>query len=171
MRKTYQLERKASKVLRELGVEQEPVDVIDVAHALGARVQYEVADHELSGVLYRSHDSLPIIGVNGRHHLNRQRFTIAHEIGHLLLHDEPIFIDHVFRRDQLSSEAVDPREMEANGFAAALLMPKEFVLRSVKGERLPLRSDVVEGMAARFGVSSQAMAFRLENLNVPLEQA
>lgn len=171
MRTPQQLERKARKVLRDLGIECEPVDVFDVARALGARIQLEVADDELSGALHRDGDSAPIIGVNGRHHRNRKRFTIAHEIGHLLLHDEPVFIDHVFRRDQRSSEAVDLHEIEANGFAAALLMPKEFVVRRIEDERTPLRSDIVERIAADFEVSSQAMMFRLQNLGIPLEEA
>lgn len=170
MRKPYQLERRARKVLRDLGIEHEPVDVFNVAGALGARVQLEVADDDLSGALHRDVDGGPVIGVNGRHHPNRKRFTIAHEIGHLLLHDQPVYIDHVFRRDRRSSEAVDPHEIEANGFAAALLMPKDFVLRRVEGKRLPLRSDEVERLANAFEVSTQAMTFRLENLGVALDE-
>ncbi len=169
MRSKIQLERRAWKLLRELDVEREPVDVFEVARALGARVQMEVADDELSGALYRDGDSGPVIGANARHHRNRQRFTIAHEIGHLVLHDEPVFIDRVFRRDQISTEAVDPREIEANRFATALLMPEEFVLCQVEKGQGPLRFDAVERMAASFEVSSQAMAFRLETLGVPLE--
>lgn len=168
MRNRTQLERRASKLLREFEIMSEPVDVFAIADRLGARIQYENADDELSGALYRNDGNGPVIGVNARHHPNRQRFTVAHEIGHLLLHDEPVFVDRVFRRDQVSSEAVDPLEIEANGFAAALLMPKEFVLRHTNG-KAPLRSDAVERLAVHFEVSPQAMTFRLERLNVPLD--
>lgn len=170
MRNRTQLERRAWKLLRELEIESEPVDVFVIAERLGARIQYENVDEELSGALYRDDGNGPVIGVNARHHPNRQRFTVAHEIGHLLLHDEPVFVDRVFRRDKVSSEAVDPLEIEANGFAAALLMPKEFVVRRTNGSG-PFRSEAVDRLASDFGVSSQAMTFRLERLGVPLDHA
>lgn len=169
MRNRTQIERKAWTLLCQLGVTKAPVEVFEVARSLGVRVQMEWADDEVSGALYRDDGNGAIIGVNGRHHPNRQRFTVAHEIGHLVLHDEPVFVDHVFRRDQVSSEAVDPLEIEANGFAAALLMPKEFVMHAVQSRKPPLRSDVVERLADDFQVSSQAMTFRLERLGVPLD--
>ena len=170
MKKRRQLELKARDLLRELELDEIPVDVFGVAEALGVQIQMDLADEELSGALYRDNEAGPLIGVNGRHHKNRQRFTVAHEIGHLLLHDESVFVDRVFHRSRVSSEAIDPLEIEANGFAAALLMPEDLLLAQVDRER-PLRSDTVEDLARRFEVSAQAMAFRLENLRVPLDLA
>jgi Zn-dependent peptidase ImmA (M78 family) len=157
------------------------VDVIAVAKGLGVRVLSEKADDELSGALYRLPDRT-VIGVNREHSFVRRRFTIAHEIGHFVLHEQPIFIDRsflatgmnseepLFRRDALSSQAIDSKEIEANRFAATLLMPDDFLLSDITDERLPLTSNSVRDLARRYQVSPQAMTFRLINLGVPIEQ-
>ncbi len=76
--------------------------------------------------LYRDTDQT-VIGVNALHAKNRQRFTIAHKVAHLLLHSgRDLFIDRNFsvrHRNDTSAEAVDPDEMAANALAAELLMP------------------------------------------------
>src|SRR3954470_4270018 len=69
-----------------------------------------------------------IIGINSSHPETRKRFTIAHEMGHLVLHQlDQVHVDKQFLvklRDDISSQAIDPHEIEANAFAAALLMPE-----------------------------------------------
>ena len=135
--------------------------------------------------LYRAgHDS--VIGINALDAAVRQRFTIAHEIGHLLLHAEPLHLDPGhnlavmppptgtkpalrFSRNQISSKAKDPREIEANRFAAALLMPAHFLSRDLRGMRIPITEDAIAELAMRYQVSRQAMTFRLMNLGVPME--
>ena len=80
-----------------------------------------------------------LIGVNSLHHSNRRRFTVAHECGHLLLHAGETFIDKSFRvnwRDGVSSLAVDRHEIEANQFAAELLMPFEMVVADLRNNLL-----------------------------------
>ena len=76
-----------------------------------------------------------VIGINSAHPKTRQRFSIAHEIGHLVLHDKKeLFIDKVVRvnfRDAKSSMAIDHNEIEANQFAAELLMPRELVRQQI----------------------------------------
>lgn len=167
MRTEKQIQRKANDLLRAAGVVEPPVDVISIARFLGATIRHEIAKDDISGALYRRDDG-PVIGVNALHSQSRQRFTIAHEIGHLVLHEDvPVFIDRVYRRDTQSSEAVDPAEIEANKFAAALLMPKDLILNAEPGRTLS--SDDVEELARKFAVSQQAMTFRLENLELPLE--
>lgn len=156
-----------------------------LARALGAVVRREPFDGDVSGALYRSERST-IIGVNDRNASVRQRFTIAHEIGHLLLHkDTLVFVDRQFLgvvpskgiedpqfyRNAVSSQAIDPREIEANRFAAALLMPEDFLRRDVGNHPLPLTADALATLAARFEVSQQAMVFRLINLGIPVETA
>ena len=88
----------------------------------------------------------------------RQRFTIAHEIGHFLLHtDEDVHIDEkrpIGRRDDLSSQAVDACEIEANQFAAELLMPESLVREFVRnlGSNHPETSveEAIEELARAF---------------------
>jgi Zn-dependent peptidase ImmA (M78 family) len=171
MRSDAVIQRKANEILRSAGIESEPVSVVQIADALGARILPEIVEDEISGGLYRREEG-PVIGVNAQHHQNRQRFTIAHEIGHLVLHEtEDYFIDRVFRRDSNSSAAVDEVEIEANKFAAFLLMPKSFLKDALREFSEPLRSEDVEELARRFKVSQQAMTIRLINLQIALDQS
>lgn len=182
MRTEAQIQRRALQVLERAGIQSAPVDPFVVAESLGADVQPEFAEPEISGALYRDADR-PVIGVNAKHHPNRQHFTIAHECGHLVLHDQPVYVDRAytsdrsdrstpaFLRNAVSSEAIDPVEIEANRFAACLLMPKSFLLQDLRKMRLPLAADAVDSLARSYEVSTQAMTYRLTNLGVPLDIA
>lgn len=181
MTSTQELEGRVSELLEKARIRTAPVDPVVLAEHLGAEVRPEIAPDDVSGGLYHI-EGVPVIGVNASHHPNRQRFTIAHELGHLILHDHGDFVDHGyvmegakarsprFMRNQLSSEARDVKEMEANAFAASLLMPKAFIAKAVRDLSLPVRSEEVENLARVFKVSQQAMTFRLLNLNVPLDR-
>ena len=70
----------AHRVLNQFSIFAAPVPVDRIAKGLGATLQFAPLDDELSGMAYVK-DGKPIIGVNSLHHPNRQRFTIAHEIG------------------------------------------------------------------------------------------
>lgn len=180
MKSLDQIERRAKKQLQSAGISRAPVDVVALAEYLGADVRPEIAPDDVSGGLYLI-EGVPVIGVNARHHPHRQRFTIAHELGHLLLHDRGEFVDHGYTseagseadpryyRNHVSGEASDSKEIEANRFAASILMPKHFLLTRAEAHPLPLRSEAVEDLAREFQVSTQAMGFRLQNLGVPLD--
>ena len=121
-------------------------------------------------MLFRDNDRT-IIGVNSAHSSTRQRFTIAHEIGHLFLHKGKLFVDTpVSFRDAKSSSATDRGEIEANAFAAELLMPRDMVITEVqkrlaKNTRLSSES-LIEELAEVFTVSQQAIEYRLKNLGI-----
>ena len=115
----------------------------------------------------RSEDGRAVIGVNSAHHFNRQRFTIAHECGHLILHKgKDVHIDRSFRvnrRDERSAQAVDPIEIEANRFAAELLMPFSMIQNDIV--EFDIEDDeVLEDLANKYQVSLQALTFRINNL-------
>ena len=117
----------------------------------------------------RSGEGEIVIGVNSLHHINRQRFTIAHECGHLLLHKgKDVHIDKTFRvnrRDELSSKAVDPDEIEANRFAAELLMPYDMIVDDIVDYELDMEDDEeLAELAKRYQVSVQALTHRVTNL-------
>lgn len=78
-------EDKAQELLKDFGVFGPPIPVEALAQHVGAEVRYRRFDNDVSGVLLREGDS-KFIGVNVEHPKTRKRFTIAHEIGHLLLH-------------------------------------------------------------------------------------
>jgi Zn-dependent peptidase ImmA (M78 family) len=112
-----------------------------------------------------------IIGVNEAHHLNRQRFTLAHELGHFLLHHSAssVFIDAspVFFRDETSSDGSKLQEIEANTFAAELLMPEELLRKFINNQPLDAFDErAVRRLAAQFGVSAQALTIRLTRLGL-----
>jgi Zn-dependent peptidase ImmA (M78 family) len=156
----------AEDVLARAGISRSPVPVEQVASFLGATVKYSPFEGELAGVLVRGEGRV-VIGVNSSHHSNRQRFTIAHECGHLLLHEGGTYVDKSFRvnlRDDVSSLAIDPEEIEANRFAAELLMPYKLLIDDLHHE-IDLESEATIGALARkYGVSLQAMTHRIANV-------
>ena len=80
---------RAQSLLDDHEVTAPPVPVERIAKSLDAELRYSPLDDELSGMIYVN-EGTPIIGVNALHHPNRQRFTIAHECGHLILHKPQI---------------------------------------------------------------------------------
>ncbi len=179
-----EVEMQARRLLRRQGIGNPPVPVEEIARGLGIIVRREPFEGDVSGVLHRS-GRVPVIGVNALDAAVRQRFTIAHEIGHLLLHDEPLYIDRHylppeksllspsrrFLRDGVSSQASNPQEIQANRFAAALLMPRGFLDEDLKKMKIPLSALDVERLAKRYKVSQQAMILRLVNLGAPIQTA
>ena len=144
-----------------------------IALRLGLHVQRERFGDDVSGVLVVQ-DGRGVIGVNAGQAPVRQRFTIAHEIGHYELHRHrmAVFIDKQFLgpmfavfRDGKSATGEDQREREANAFAAGLLMPERLVMQAVTHLRADVEDEsVIEELARHFDVSRQAMTFRVANL-------
>ncbi len=166
--------RKIRELVQALLVEAEiteaPVPVWEIARARGARIVPDSLEGDLSGFLYRD-SAQKVIGVNTQHAPVRQNFTVAHELAHLLLHDqERLHLDRAFPtvrlRDDVSSQGVDDAEKEANLFAAELLMPESFLRHDLAGRTaLDLYDDnYIPELAQKFGVSVQALMFRLQYL-------
>jgi Zn-dependent peptidase ImmA (M78 family) len=165
-------EARAHALLDKLGIDEVPVPVNAIAEALGIHVIHQPMQNAISGVTYR-HDSITIIGLNASHHPRRQRFTAAHELGHAQLHPgRPITIDSSIRidfRDEISSQATDGQEIEANAYAAALLMPRHAILtqaQQAQTEGARTRDRLITALAETFEVSTEAMGYRLINLGV-----
>lgn len=168
----HDAEKKAAEVLREAKLDTSPIDPAAVAAALGARVVYQRMDTTVSGMTYRQ-GADRVIGVNSSHHPRRQRFTLAHEVGHLSMHEgKPLLVDSTVRvdfRDGVSSLATDAEEIEANAFAAALLMPEDLVrarIRSLQAGGVRSREPLIKALATEFDVSAEAMTYRLLNLGL-----
>ena len=162
---------KIHHLLEKHGTTTAPVPVERIARLLGARLRFSPLDEELSGMIYIKGDT-PIIGVNSHHHPNRQRFTIAHEIGHLLLHRDQI-IDQVhvdkrfpvLMRDANSATGMDLMEIEANQFAAELLMPTFLLSEMLNKQGFDIDDEEpLQRLAKTFRVSRQALEFRIRNL-------
>jgi Zn-dependent peptidase ImmA (M78 family) len=160
-----------AKLLASHRIHSAPIAVEMIAGDLGVEIQREPADDDLSGFLYRNRKrKTAIIGVNANHHPNRQHFTIAHELGHFLLHDfDDVHVDRRFKvwlRDEESGRGIDLEEKEANLFAAELLMPAIFLKEDVKEIGVVDLDDerALAKLARRYEVSTQAMTFRLAYL-------
>jgi len=153
------------RALRRLQIIVPPVPVREIAESYGIVVREEAAPTDVSGALLRSQEGVVIV-INSEQHPNRQRFTIAHELGHFLLHEgTPLHVDHDFRvnmRNSRSSQAVDWEEIEANQFAAELLMPEGFLKHDLEGAKHS-EKDAAR-LARRYKVSETAMSYKLVNL-------
>jgi Zn-dependent peptidase ImmA (M78 family) len=162
-------EQRAERVLTEAALTSLPIDVYRVARHLRVRIEKADLGDDVSGVLVRNEDTA-VVGVHYSHHPNRQRFTIAHELGHFLLHDGGTYIDrgtYVRFRDSASGSGSDKEERDANQFAAALLMPRDVVARELSQQPFDLADDAaLMTVARKFGVSIQALSFRLVNLGL-----
>ncbi len=167
-------ERNAVELLARMGIKEPPINVEQLAQDLGVDVSYSFYSGEVSGMLFREEDDTKIIGVNSAHATTRQRFTIAHEIGHLLLHKgRPMIVDTTVRinmRDATASMATNAEEIQANAFAAELLMPKAWVMERMRNfmeqSDEPSDEDAIRTLARECEVSEQAMQFRLMNLGI-----
>lgn len=168
-RKASELQPLVTNLLENCNIRHAPVPVETVADFLGAEIRYSPFDGELAGILVRAGDGGSVIGVNSAHHQNRQRFTIAHECGHLFLHKgKDVYIDRSFRvnvnrRDERSAQAIDPEEIEANRFAAELLMPYGMIARDIIV--IDIENDQeLKALADKYQVSVQALTLRINNL-------
>jgi Zn-dependent peptidase ImmA (M78 family) len=161
----------AKELLEEQAVTAAPVPVERIAKGLEAQLRFSPLDDELSGMVYVN-DGIPIIGINALHHPNRQRFTLAHEVGHLVLHraeiTKQIHVDKGFpmlMRNAASATGVNEMEIEANFFAAELLMPEQFLARSLEGQSFDIDDEgAISALAKEYKVSTAAIRFRLGNL-------
>jgi Zn-dependent peptidase ImmA (M78 family) len=164
-------QEEAKMLLEQLNITQPPVPVEKIARHLGAKIRFSPFDGDISGMIYIK-DGIPIIGVNSLHPPNRQRFTLAHECGHLVLHrdliTQEVHIDKKFavlRRDDKSATGKEKIEIDANRFAAELTMPHAFLLRALGNDVIDIDdSDLVNRLAQEFKVSADAMKIRMTNL-------
>lgn len=146
---------------------QIPVDVEGLALALGIPVKKIAFPPNISGAIKKIGPDKFMIGVNAEHSETRQRFTIAHEIGHFVLHRHLIG-DGITDTTAYRSDGDSPNpnigakeETEANKFAANLLMPAESIIYLREAENL--RSSTQ--LARRLEVSPAAMEIRLDPLD------
>lgn len=164
------IEAAAQRLLDAHTMNEIPVPVEEIAKRMGIKVLAFDLGSDVSGVLHIKDDSASI-GYNPNESRVRQRFTIAHELGHFILHKnlEKIFVDNesyfvVKLRSNVSGDF--KQESEANAFAAALLMPKVFIQKEVKNSKGFDLSDngMIVELARKFEVSIPAMSYRILNL-------
>jgi Zn-dependent peptidase ImmA (M78 family) len=150
----------ALRLREELGFG--PVDIWQLLE----RLEIPTALHEFGSDggdgLYLWEDGEPFIVVNASARASRQRFTAAHELGHHEMHR--FDTDQLLIADEDISHSNDPREVEANAFAAYLLAPDQAVRRVVGGRSgEQITQDLVVELMGIFGLSYDATTWRLRN--------
>ncbi|MCB1129553.1 MAG: ImmA/IrrE family metallo-endopeptidase [Verrucomicrobiae bacterium] len=161
----------AGQLLNQLSITEPPVNIEAVARQQGILLTSAAEKDDVSGFLLREPGCPAVIGVNSNHHPWRQRFTIAHELGHLLLHGRTeLHVDRlvVKLQDRRARGGNNEDEMEANRFAAEILMPEEFLRADLKnlGSVSVDNEQVIEDLSRRYEVSKQAMTIRLTSLDL-----
>lgn len=162
------VEQRAKQILKQHGLYAVPVDPVLLASRLGVTVNNaKFADDSWAASIVKRGSTTRIF-VEQSDPPYRKRFSIAHELGHHLLHlmADGEIVDkraNMFRERTPDRADWSPRrfkEIEANWFAAELLMPKEFV-------RTEWRANPnVATMAKIFNVSEQAMGYRIDGLGL-----
>jgi Zn-dependent peptidase ImmA (M78 family)/DNA-binding XRE family transcriptional regulator len=154
----------ANELLAAAEIPGPPVDVVRLAELCGALVLYEPFPPELSGLVFAEGGGA-VIGINAEHFEVRQRFSIAHELGHLLFGHHRTGAAQQFHIDINVDQGAPPdydwrEERAANDFAAELLMPRKFVADLHRPGMDP------RDLAREFRVSQVAMSYRLANLGL-----
>lgn len=161
-------------ILAQNGIGAIPIDLNKVADLVNANIEIAPLKEGISGFAYQK-NGMRFIGVNNfGESEERQRFTLAHELGHLFLHrDYSLSYDKgiMMLRNVHSSTGTDAKEIEANRFAAELLMPEEELRSDIA--KLPsidfmVDSDAtrkcIKQLADKYQVSPRAMNVRITTL-------
>jgi Zn-dependent peptidase ImmA (M78 family)/DNA-binding XRE family transcriptional regulator len=155
----------AQNLRNGLGQVEPPINIYLMTDLLGIYVKPTFLD-KAAAIVNRANESLeapPWILVSSSQPVDRQRYSIAHEIAHLLLHEEDLLTHHphYYRRH------FDQREIDAESFAAELLMPQDLIRNSVT--KLRTKEPVEEAaflLSYIYQVSFTAISKRLYELNL-----
>lgn len=143
-------EKIAAVVRSHWGVPSGPIkNIISLMEHAGIIVAYsDFRGASVSGITFRVPGRPPIVLINDSHPADRVRFTLAHELGHLVMHRFP-----------------NPdMEREANEFASAFLMPKSDIIPSLAGRNISLM--LLASLKPEWKVAMQALLMRAKSLNL-----
>lgn len=150
------------KEILEKHMQECPVKVGQIAKDLGVKIKVSGMRMGISGQIKREEDG-HVIRVNRYEARRRQRFTIAHELAHFLLHKSLIdsspdgITDNILYR----SGAPENTEYEANRLAAEIVMPTLQIEKMLQGYSKKITDETIEDFAEHFQVSKAAMEIRL----------
>jgi len=159
-------------ILNKFDITRAPVHVEKIAIKMDLDIQPADLGPKVSGALIIN-DGKATIGVNQNESKVRRRFTIAHELGHYILHRSTnnFFVEKmVLFRNTDTSLGEEKKEKQANAFAAGLLMPQTILETEIeialKNDSIENDDDLISYLAKKFEVSEIAMTYRLSNLNL-----
>jgi Zn-dependent peptidase ImmA (M78 family) len=162
----------AISILNSFGLNDlSSIDVLDVVYALDVPIKFVPMRNGDGRIVHGNNKSLITINDNIEFE-TRRRFTIAHELGHYLMHkDSPI---HHFDNsssmswfEEKNRSKIAQQEYEANVFASELLLPSTIYSKSVQGEYFS--PDLIRDLSDKFGVSRTSTIYRfIEHGNHPI---
>ena len=142
-------------------LQEKPVRLGTLAKELGVDVKLSALGRGVSGLI-ENRDGKYTIKINRHETRERQRFTLAHELAHFLLHRDVIDADGEIRDNVLYRSGKPERiEFEANRLAADLTMPIDQVQSDLSSIGVAVSDDVIERLAQEWQVSKAAMEIRL----------
>lgn len=145
------------------------VDVVKIAEGLGIDVfAIENGDDFDADMAYDPITGTFQIEVNQNHPFTRQRFSIAHELAHYVLHQDNVKKQGTINRIRFGSQDYDKHEAEADKLAAEILIPEKS-LKEYLGENKVVTAASVMDISQKFRVSIMMVILRLKGLsyNVP----
>lgn len=139
-----------------------PVKLGAIARNLGVRVLLSTLPRGISGQIGQE-DGEFVIRINRHEAKHRQRFTLAHELAHFLLHRDRIIAEGGWSENVLLRSGQPASiEYEANRLASDLVIPSDKLQEAISQYSGPITDEVIEDLARRFGVSTAAMEIKLQ---------
>lgn len=153
--RTDHAEAAAEKLLREFSVIDAPVPLAEMVRSQGLKLlKGHIPDPSVAGYIDLRRNEIVVSDSDGR---GRQNFTVAHELGHFLLHRHLLEANPdlgIMHRRPIGGES-DPKEREANAFAACLLVPDSLLAKYYVYQP-------ANQVARIFGVSEEVIRYRLK---------
>jgi Zn-dependent peptidase ImmA (M78 family) len=154
---------RAREIISELYIEKpEHIVIEDIATMRGALIKetpMKGADGRLASIgskgIISIREDIDIVG--------KKRFVMAHELGHFELHRGKVFNKNCTDKEFFSWYKGNPIEIEANFFAAELLMPEDIFKSRIEGK--DVNKDLIESLAAEFNTSLTATSIRYVTLH------
>ena len=134
-----------------------PVPVGKICSNLGIEANYLPLSEDISGRINRSNNKY-FIEANCRHAINRRRFTVAHELGHYCLHKDFLDSNGMILERSTRSFVIRDKEIEADSFAAELLMPRIHFIK------IHEKLKNIDSLSQYFLVSKLAIEMRIKTL-------
>lgn len=166
-RDKYRLGNYCAKQLLEI------LDLLEITERINIKlIRTPFNNLNLAGFIGYKHGTFVIV-TNTNHILGSERFTIAHEIYHLL--ENRVFIkENSVIEEMIDNDINNVKEFMANAFAAELLMPKEDICASIdemtKNGTKPIDEVMVVRLQQKYGVDYKAITKRLYEIGIINEQ-
>lgn len=140
-----------------------PVKLGAIAKRLGVKILLSTLPRGTSGQICQENGDF-VIRINRHEAKHRQRFTLAHELAHFLLHRDRVEAANGWSENVLLRAPDQPMqiEYEANRLASDLVIPSGQLAEATADYSGPMTPEVIEDLARRFGVSTAAMEIKLQ---------